>query len=309
MLDLRQTTRCAKFVLVVVISALGCSRQMAEPMAETPSPEAKVAGKGESAEAAAPVAAQSSNPQAVFGRRIAQLSSEAAGHERRGYFDSAIAARQEIVRLFAERSGPEAWETRSAEEALERTMRLGKLTPQERATCDAAEGRERQAYQLWKQNRAQDAITALAEARLLAERVWGPNSYGVANMLDQQARWQLAVGDLASAEALFRRALVIREKTFSRDHPDTVASICALGLALQSGGRREDAEPLLREAADRAGALWGDEHVEHATHLNNLGMLLHDMARSDEAIELLTRAMTIRRRALARGTWRWRRAC
>ena len=154
MLDLRQTTRCAKFVLVVVISVLGCSRQMAEPMAETPSPEAKVAGKGESAEAAAPVAAQSSNPQAVFGRRIAQLSSEAAGHERRGYFDSAIAARQEIVRLFAERSGPEAWETRSAEEALERTMRLGKLTPQERATCDAAEGRERQAYQLWKQNRA-----------------------------------------------------------------------------------------------------------------------------------------------------------
>ena len=188
----------------------------AEPAADAPSPEANLAGDaGETAQAAAPVAAQSSNPQAEFGRRIALLSGEAAAHERRGYFDSAIAARQEIVRLFAERSGPEAWETRSAEEMLERTTRLAKCTLAERANCDAAEGRERQAYQWWKQGRAQDAITALAEARLLAARVWGEDSFAVANMLDQQARWQLAVGDLASAEALFRRALVIHEKVFS----------------------------------------------------------------------------------------------
>ena len=93
-----------------------------------------------------------------------------------------------------------------------------------------------------------------------------------------------------------------------RDHPDSIANISALGLVLQSAGRRDEAEPLLREAADRSRALWGDQHLEYATQLNNLGMLLHDMARSDEALDLLTRARDIRRAALPRSTWPLHRA-
>jgi tetratricopeptide (TPR) repeat protein len=288
--------RWAKFVTLLLFFALGCSRQTAQPSAA--SPEGDLAqNASEKGEVPAPQS-RPANPQAEFGQRIARLSAVAAEHERRGYFDSAIASRQEIARLFAERSGPDAWETRSATQALERTRHLARFTPDERAKCDAAEGRERQAYQLWKQGRAQDAITALAEARVLSARVWGEDSFSVANMLDQQGRWQLAAGDIASAEALFRRALAVREKVFTRDHPDTIASMSAIALLLQSARRLDEAEAMLREATDRSRTVWGDDHPEYATHLNNLGMLLHEMGRGAEAVELLTRATTIRRGAL-----------
>lgn len=50
----------------------------------------------------------------------------------------------------------------------------------------------------------------------------------------------------AEAEALYRRALGIRERAFGREHPETVASRVALFALYRGQGRRAEAEALFR---------------------------------------------------------------
>ena len=132
-----------------------------------------------------------------------------------------------------------------------RENRLHELDPIQRAKNDEANAREHRAGQLWQQGKKQEAVAALAEAQQLAAQVWGEDNYAVANLIDQQARWHMAMGDSAAAELLFRQALTIREKVFSTLHPDTVTSTAALGLILQADGRTSEAEPLLRQSVER----------------------------------------------------------
>ena len=97
-----------------------------------------------------------------------------------------------------------------------------------------------------------EALATLAEAQQLAAGVWGEDNYAVASLIDQQARWHVALWRLTAAEGQFRQALTIREKVYSTLHPDTVASTAALGLILQADGRTSDAEPLLRYSVEQA---------------------------------------------------------
>ena len=121
----------------------------------------------------------------------------------------------------------------------------------------------------------------------------------VGNLLDQEADWRQVAGESAAAEALARQAIAVREQIFTRDHPDTIASISRLGLILQIEKKHVESEPLLTEAAERAGRVWGETHVEYARHLNNLGMLQYDRGDLPPAIETLQRALTIRRQSLS----------
>ncbi|MGH6830748.1 MAG: tetratricopeptide repeat protein [Methylocella sp.] len=50
----------------------------------------------------------------------------------------------------------------------------------------------------------------------------------------------------AEAEALYRRALEIRERAFGREHPESVATRVALYALYRGQGRRADAEALFR---------------------------------------------------------------
>jgi tetratricopeptide (TPR) repeat protein len=284
-----------RYLLVsAVLLVGGCSRAGSERTADAPLDDELVAvASGEAATASSPADAR-----ADFPRQLAQLTRQAEEHERRGYYEHAIAAREELARLLAEHYGADAWEARSARLTLEREKRLHELDSVERAKNDDAGTREHHARELWQRGKQQEAVSTISQAASLAAQVWGDESYTVANLLDQQARWQLALGEQAAAEPLFRQALAVREKVFSRDHPDTIASCSALGLILQAGGRNAEAEPLLREVSERACSLWGETHLEYAAHLNNLAMLLHEMGRDTEAIELMTKATNIRRHAL-----------
>jgi tetratricopeptide (TPR) repeat protein len=286
--------RCLCVFWLSFLAICGCSPATSEPAASAPVDEELV--EVASAEAAAGTSAAAA--QGDFPRRLAQLTRQAEEHERRGYYEHAIAARKELARLLEEHYGAEAWETRSARLALAREERLHEFDSGQRAKNDDATARERRAHELWQQGKQAEAFAMLADARSLAGQIWGEETYTVANLVDQQARWQLTLGDHAAAEALFRQALAVREKVFTREHPDTIASLSALALVMQAGGRNDEAEPLLREACERASKLWGETNVEYAGHLNNLAMLLHEMGRDAEAIDLMTKATEIRRRAL-----------
>ncbi len=273
--------------VLLLMSAWGCSRAAPEQAADVPLDRELVAA-----------AADSEASPAEFARRVALLTRQAEDHERRGYFEHAIATREELAALVAEHFGEESWQTRSARLTLEREKRLHEFDSVKRSTYETAAAEQRRAQQLWNSGDKSAALTAIDKAATLSAEVWGEDDYSVATLLDQQARWCLAVHNLDAAERIFRRVLAVREKVLTRDHPDSIASTSDLGLLLQVQLRRDEAESLLRDAAERSRALWGEKHLQYAVAENNLAMLLHDMNRDDEAVELLTRSLDIRRAVL-----------
>jgi tetratricopeptide (TPR) repeat protein len=109
--------------------------------------------------------------------------------------------------------------------------------------------------------------------------------------LDDRARF-------ADAEALYRRALAIREKALGPDHPDVATSLNNLAELYRHQGRYAEAEPLYKQAL----AIWekalGPEHPDVAISLNNLALLYSDQGKYAQAEPLYQRALGIWEKAL-----------
>lgn len=97
----------------------------------------------------------------------------------------------------------------------------------------------------------------------------------------------------SEAETWMRRALVIAEASFGKDHPDIVVYLHNLALLLETTNRLEEAEPLMRRALAIDEASFGNDHPNVARDLNYLAHLLQTMNRLKEAELLMRRALAI----------------
>ena len=82
------------------------------------------------------------------------------------------------------------------------------------------------------------------------------------------------LGRLDEAEALYRRALAIAEKSLGPDHPDIANRLINLGSLLRDMNRRSEAEPLLRRALKIDEKSFGPVHPNVARDLDSLAGLL-----------------------------------
>jgi CHAT domain-containing protein/tetratricopeptide (TPR) repeat protein len=99
---------------------------------------------------------------------------------------------------------------------------------------------------------------------------------------------------------LYKRALMIREATLGRDHPDVAQSLNNLALLYVALARHSEAEPLYKRALMIREATLGREHPYVAQSLDNLALLYVAQARHSEAEPLYKRALIIREAALGR---------
>jgi tetratricopeptide (TPR) repeat protein len=103
------------------------------------------------------------------------------------------------------------------------------------------------------------------------------------------------------AEEAYRRALVIRETLYGKDHEDLLASIDGLAYALFGQKKYDEAEPLYQ----RLIPLWvesvGAEHPMVAIALDKVAALYADQEKYDQAKEAADRATAIRAFCLATG--------
>ncbi|HEY4312387.1 MAG TPA: tetratricopeptide repeat protein [Pirellulales bacterium] len=226
-------------------------------------------------------------------RRAAQLAREIDGHRRRGYTEQALVARQEMVQLIEESYGKDSWQTCSARLALWREQSITAFTPEKRQANETAEARTRSANESWQNGNADEALASIVSARSLATQVWGADTYGVANLLDQEAHWRQAKGDAPTAETLFRQALKIREQVFTRLHPETISTASSLGRLLLATQHRDEAGTLLKQCVDDAAKVWGEEHPDYGGHLNNLALLYLDSGDHKQAATLFARTAEI----------------
>jgi tetratricopeptide (TPR) repeat protein len=138
-----------------------------------------------------------------------------------------------------------------------------------------------------------EAEPLLRQCQRLREAKGGPDSPGVAVVLNNLALLLQAMNRLSEAEPLFRRALAIDEKSYGPDHPDVARDLNNLAVLLQATNRMSEAEPLFRRALAIDEKSCGPDHPNVARDLNNLALLLQDTNRLSEAEPLYRRALTI----------------
>jgi tetratricopeptide (TPR) repeat protein len=153
---------------------------------------------------------------------------------------------------------------------------------------------------------AQDAAASEAEARKKAE-VDAARARAVANMLAAifQAPDPLGLNGLGAyipkktGENLNVRELLARGvKTVEKDakgQPELLAMLFdAFGNAHRSLGLYEEAERLLTRGLELRRDLYGDDHLDTAASLHNVGWLYHDRGDYDRALDCYQRALAVR---------------
>jgi eukaryotic-like serine/threonine-protein kinase len=105
----------------------------------------------------------------------------------------------------------------------------------------------------------------------------------------------------AEALALKREGHAILRRLEGDDHPET--SLAALGLAglLVDRGDYAEADALIAVDAEVRRRLWGEQHTEYARHLYLLAGYRLQVGRTDEAMQLISRAIAINEASGATG--------
>jgi tetratricopeptide (TPR) repeat protein len=106
------------------------------------------------------------------------------------------------------------------------------------------------------------------------------------------------IGDYASAQSYYQRALTLWERVLGPDHPSVAVGLGNLASVYQAQGRYAEAELLLQRAQTICERVLGPDHPSMGTSLNNLASLYRAQGRYAEAELLYQRALATRERAL-----------
>ena len=100
-------------------------------------------------------------------------------------------------------------------------------------------------------------------------------AYQSASTMNEQAETLYAQGKYAEAQPLFEKALEIRRRLLTDDHPDTATSYNNLAVNLNAQGKYAEAQPLFEKALEIRRRLLTDDHPDTATSYNNLAANLN----------------------------------
>jgi tetratricopeptide (TPR) repeat protein len=112
-------------------------------------------------------------------------------------------------------------------------------------------------------------------------------------LLGQAATYLRALGQPATAQPLYERALRITETAYGPEHPHVATMLNNLGLALRDLGKPDQAKPLYERALRITETAYGPEHPHVANRLNNLAGALSELGKPDQAKPLYERALRI----------------
>ena len=101
------------------------------------------------------------------------------------------------------------------------------------------------------------------------------------------------LGRFADVEALYRRALSIREKQLGHDHKDLATDLNFLGVHYHYMGRYQEAQQLIKRSLDINEKAVGNRSSEFALSLIMLADIYRELGRHDDAESLVLRAIDI----------------
>jgi serine/threonine protein kinase/Tfp pilus assembly protein PilF len=133
---------------------------------------------------------------------------------------------------------------------------------------------------------------AFRRAIELGDRLFPEGHPSLAEARRQLAATYVDYGRLDEAEPLLREVLAFQRRSLGATHPDVGSTLNSQAILAWKRGELERAVALLREAV----ALWRntEQPGRLASGLHNLGMVLADAGRPDEAEPLLLEALALR---------------
>jgi tetratricopeptide (TPR) repeat protein len=123
-------------------------------------------------------------------------------------------------------------------------------------------------------------------------------AYRSAKTMNEQAEALRAQGKYAEARPLFEKALEIRRRLLTDDHPDTAQSYNNLAGNLRDRGKYAQAQPLFEKALGIYRRLLTDDHPDTAESYNNLACVLDDQGKYAQSQPLFEKALVIYHRLL-----------
>jgi len=123
-------------------------------------------------------------------------------------------------------------------------------------------------------------------------------AYQSANTVNEQAEALNAQGKYAQAQPLYEKALEIRRRLLTDDHPEIARNYIQLAFNLEHRGKSAETESLFRKALTIQLRTLGEEHPETATCYNGVAYNLGQQGRHDEAERLYRKALATRIKAL-----------
>jgi tetratricopeptide (TPR) repeat protein len=199
--------------------------------------------------------------------------------------------------------------------------RLIKLTGEDEKR---AKGLDEQIEKALKADRGDEAIAKAEELLALRAKVQGPKHFDTvdaewrlktlrlvartpkddrvafvsAGTMSEQAAALYAQGKYAMAQPLYEKALAIRRRLLTDDHPDTAVSYNNVAYNLSAQGKYAAAQPLLEQALGIRRQLSGDNHPDTATSYNNVAINLNALGKYAAAQPLFEKALAINSRLL-----------
>ena len=119
-----------------------------------------------------------------------------------------------------------------------------------------------------------------------------------AERLNQQVFQLGEQGKYNEAIALAEKALAIRQRILSNEHPDVAVSLDNLAFLYHAQGRYSEAETLYLQSLEMLKHLLGEEHPGVATSLNALALLYKDQGKYEKAENYNLQALEMRKRLL-----------
>ncbi len=139
----------------------------------------------------------------------------------------------------------------------------------------------------------QSFLAAIREATQL-----GADNVRLASSLSNLGQLKYKQKDFAQAEALFHRALAIRERVLGPEHFGLVQNINNLAALHYARGELDQAEPLFQRALGISQQHLGESHPDVAVTLNNLARLYFRRNEYASAGPLLARLLSIKEQSL-----------
>ena len=148
-------------------------------------------------------------------------------------------------------------------------------------------------------DREDEARALMREALSIYRQRYPEGHPDLADALAYYGQMMMASADEKAAGAAIQEALAIRQRLLPPDHPDLISSSKYVGTHLMIfPARYAEAERLLRRALDGYRKIYGNEHRDVASVLNNIGLLLLHKGQCAEAEPLELEALEIRRKLL-----------
>jgi tetratricopeptide (TPR) repeat protein len=119
-----------------------------------------------------------------------------------------------------------------------------------------------------------------------------------ASLLNRIGRCQITLGQYSAAEAMIRRALVLREGARGQEDQSTLASMNDLAVTLEEQGKYAEAESMHRQTLATRQKVLGVDHPSTLTTMNNLAGVLDNQGKYAEAESMHRQTLATREKVL-----------